>query len=84
MSAPPHAGHSSMFSKRLSSRFHGLTPQEIRIAGLVREGHQDKEIMDILNISFETIKTHRQHLRKKLGIYGQRTNLRTYLAELSE
>ncbi len=74
----------SAFSNRLSSALVGLTPQEIKIAGLVKEGRQDKEITDILNISFETVKTHKQNIRKKLGIYGERTNLRSYLAQFND
>jgi DNA-binding CsgD family transcriptional regulator len=74
----------SSFSYRLSSGGISLTPKEIKIANLVKEGKQDKEIMEILNISLETVKTHRQNIRKKLGIYNKRTNLRTYLLSLSE
>jgi len=74
----------STFSRRLSSRFHGLSPQEIRIANLVKEGRQDKEIMETLNISFETVKTHRQNIRKKLGIYGKRGSLRMHLSHYSD
>jgi len=71
----------SPFSRRLSSRRHGLTPQELRIANLIRDGRQDKEIVDVLNISFETVKTHRQNIRKKLGIYGTGSSLRDHLAQ---
>jgi hypothetical protein len=48
----------SPFSHRLSSESFGLTPKEIKIANLIREGRQDKEISDILNIALETVKTH--------------------------
>jgi PAS domain S-box-containing protein len=74
----------SAFSARLSSSLVGLSPQEIRIAGLVREGKQDKEITEVLNISFETVKTHKQNIRKKLGIYGQRKNLRSFLDQYTD
>jgi PAS domain S-box-containing protein len=74
----------SDFSSRLSSSLVGLSPQEIRVAGLVREGKQDKEITEILNISFETVKTHKQNIRKKLGIYGQRKNLRSFLDQYTD
>jgi len=74
----------SAFSNRLSSSLVGLTPQELKIASLVKEGRQDKEISDILNISFETVKTHKQHIRKKLGIYGQRKNLRAHLVNFAD
>lgn len=74
----------SAFSARLSSSLVGLSPQEIRVAGLVREGKQDKEITEVLNISFETVKTHKQNIRKKLGIYGQRKNLRSFLDQYTD
>ncbi|MCK5506098.1 MAG: PAS domain-containing protein [Thermodesulfovibrionia bacterium] len=67
------------FSHRLSSNYIGLSPKEIQIANLIKDGNQDKDIMEILNISLETVKTHRKNIRKKLGIYGRRTNLRTFL-----
>ena len=66
------------FSAKLSSK-HGFTPKEIKIARLIQDGKQDKDIAETLNISFETVKTHRQNIRKKLGLYGNRTNLRSYL-----
>jgi PAS domain S-box-containing protein len=72
------------FSCRLSSKYYGFTPREIMIADLIKDGKQDKEIMEILNISFETVKSHRQNIRKKLGIYSKRTNLRTHLLMLGE
>lgn len=72
------------FSCRLSSKYYGFTPREIMIADLIKDGKQDKEIMDILHISYETVKSHRQNIRKKLGIYTTRTNLRTHLMLLGE
>lgn len=69
----------SPFSAKLSARYLGFTPKEIQIANLIKDGKQDKDIMEILNISKDTAKTHRQNIRKKLGIYGKRTNLRTHL-----
>ena len=74
----------SPFSCKLSSKYYGFTPREIMIADLIKDGKQDKEIMEVLNISFETVKSHRQNIRKKLGIYSKRTNLRTHLLLLSE
>jgi PAS domain S-box-containing protein len=69
----------SPFAQKLSSNNSGLTPKEIQVANLTRDGKQDKEISEILNISIDTVKFHRKNIRKKLGLYGQRTNLRTYL-----
>ncbi len=72
----------SPFSKKLTSAHIDLTPKEIQIASLIREGRQDKDIIEVLNISPTTVKSHRQNIRKKLGIYNQKINLKTILASL--
>lgn len=72
----------SPFSLKLSSKYIGLTPKEIQIADLIKDGKQDKDIMEILNISYPTVKSHRRNIRKKLGIYSERVNLRTHLLSL--
>ena len=74
----------SPFSVKLSSKYLGLTPKEIQIADLIKDGKQDKDMMEILNISQTTVKTHRQNIRKKLGIYSKRANLRTYLLSIQK
>ena len=57
-----------------------LTPSEVEIANLIREGKTNKEIAEILSLSVKTIETHRKHIRKKLGITHSKTNLRTLLS----
>jgi PAS domain S-box-containing protein len=69
----------SPFANKLSSQYYGLTPKEIEVANLIKQGMQDKDIIEIINISPDTVKTHRKHIRQKLGIYGKRINLRTKL-----
>ncbi|MBI5098308.1 MAG: PAS domain S-box protein [Nitrospirae bacterium] len=72
----------SPFSRRLSSKYLNFTPKEIQISDLIIDGKQDKEIMEILNISIDTIKTHRRNIRKKLGITNKKINLKTKLMSL--
>jgi len=60
-----------------------LTPQEMQVAGLVKDGKTSKEIADILNVSETTINFHRKNLRVKFGLTNQRTNLRSYLLSIS-
>lgn len=60
-----------------------LTPQEMQIAALVKDGKTSKEIADVLNVSETTINFHRKNLRVKFGLTNQRTNLRSYLLSIS-
>jgi len=56
-----------------------LSFSELRIASLIKNGLTTEEIANHLHISPSTVKTHRKHIRKKLGISNQRYNLRNYL-----
>lgn len=60
-----------------------LTPQEMQIATLVKDGKTSKEIADVLNVSETTVHFHRKNLRSKFGLKNKATNLRSYLMSLS-
>jgi len=73
----------SPFLRRLSALEQVLTPQEIKIATLIREGRTTKEIAQEWNLSVTTVNFHRRNLRNKLGLKGTSTNLRTHLLSLT-
>ncbi len=72
----------SPFSKNLSAKYYGFTPTELQIANLVKQGKSTKEIAEIYHLSPGTIKTHRNNIRKKLGIRNKKENLTTHLLSL--
>ena len=72
----------SSFSLNLSSSYLGLSPREIQVADLVRQGRANKEAARILNISVNAVEFHRNNLRKKLGLQNKKINLRTYLLSM--
>jgi DNA-binding NarL/FixJ family response regulator len=73
----------SPFLRRLTSSYLDLTPREIEVANLVKEGKTTKEITDILNISATAVDFHRKNLRAKFGIKSEKTNLMAFLSSLS-
>lgn len=73
----------SPFAREISSPYHNLTPTEIRVADLVKQGHSSKEIAEILCLTKGTIDFHRNNIRKKTGIKNRKTNLRSYLLSIS-
>jgi DNA-binding NarL/FixJ family response regulator len=53
-----------------------LTPRERQILQLIAEGNTTKEVARLLNISFKTAESHRNHIMKKLDIHEVATLVR--------
>lgn len=56
-----------------------LTPVEIAISTMIRNGLSTKEIAQLRCISPATVRRHRENIRRKLGIRNRKANLATYL-----
>jgi len=73
----------SKFGKTLALEYRVLTPTEMRVAALVRDGKTSKEIADLLCVSEKTASFHRNNIRTKLGLRGTGANLRSHLLSLA-
>jgi PAS domain S-box-containing protein len=66
----------SSFLKDL--RQFNLTPRELRVASLVKDGKTTKEIAEIIGIGIGSIDTYRKNIRKKISL-SRKTNLQSHL-----
>ena len=73
----------STFSLTLSARLSGLTPRELEVAELIKQGRSTKQMAAILDLSTRTVEFYRDKLRVKLGIKSKKNNLRSYLSSLA-
>ena len=69
----------SSFVSNLSRKFQSLTPTEIQICNMIKNGMRTKEIAELRRISPATVNRHRERVRRKLGITNSDTNLATFL-----
>jgi GAF domain-containing protein/DNA-binding CsgD family transcriptional regulator len=70
---------SSLLKTKSSFVYQCLTPMEIKVADLIKQGKGNKEIADLLNLSRRTIEVHRYNIRKKIDVGKMAVNLKTYL-----
>jgi DNA-binding CsgD family transcriptional regulator len=73
----------SQFARKLSLRNLGLTPTEMQVAALIRDGKDTKCIAEMLHVSAKAVEFHRHNLRRKLNIANKKENLRSHLLAIS-
>jgi PAS domain S-box-containing protein len=73
----------SPFAQRLSSRHLRLTPKELEIANMIKDGKTTKDIASLMGVCPGAVSLHRNHIRKKLGLNREKVNLHTYLRSLT-
>jgi DNA-binding CsgD family transcriptional regulator len=72
----------SPFINQLSQKYQSLSPTEINICNMIRDGLRTKEIAQLRGVSAATVNRHREHIRKKLKITNSDINLTTYLQSI--
>lgn len=69
----------SSFAHNHKNYLSSLTPAQLQIANLIKQGQTTKEIASLLNLSPSTISCHRQEIRKRLSLTNKKTNLQAVL-----
>lgn len=69
----------SSFTQNHNNCLVNLTPAQIQIANLIKQGQTTKEIASLLNLSPATIACHRQEIRKRLLLTHKKINLQAAL-----
>ena len=72
----------SSFGIKIIERKTKLTPREIEICNMIKNGFTSKEISSLLNISCQTVEKHRKNIRYRLGISNKKVNLTSFLQGL--
>jgi DNA-binding CsgD family transcriptional regulator len=65
----------SPFANELSRRYASLSPREVEVCAMIKNGMLSKEIADCLGVSIQTVHKFRQRIRQKLGITNEETDL---------
>ena len=69
----------SPFLRNMTLKHFNLTPREIQVANLVKNGKSSKEIAQLLNLSTRAIEFHRENIRQKLDLKNRKANLQSSL-----
>ena len=72
----------SSFGQKINDIRLKLTPREMEVCNLVKNGLANKEIAKVLKIAVHTVERHRRMARKKLGLNRKNVNLYSYLNSL--
>ncbi len=72
----------SPFIGKLESQFINLTPREVEICKMLKDGLTSEEIAETLSTSVSTVFGQRKKIRKKLGLTNNNINLVSFLNSL--
>jgi DNA-binding CsgD family transcriptional regulator len=63
----------------VDARLLSLTATEMKVCQFIQSGSRTKDIAETLNLSVETVQSHRKSIRRKLALSGKEVNLFAYL-----
>jgi PAS domain S-box-containing protein len=63
-------------------RLLNLSPREIQVATLIKDGRSTKEIAEVIGVAPDAVDAYRTSIRHKLGLTKKKVNLQTYLQSL--
>jgi len=72
----------SPFTREMKAKAH-LTATELQIADYIKKGKSSKQIGALMRLSPGTVDFHRNQIRKKLNIRGEKVSLQAYLLNQS-
>jgi two-component system sensor histidine kinase UhpB len=72
----------SPFLDTLKNKYTKLSPRELEVCRLIKNGMTSKEIAEVLRVSPLTVHKYRELIRKKLDLVNNETNLQTYLQSI--
>ena len=72
----------SSFGTKLTEKEAKLTPRELEICNLIKNGLLSKEIANLLNLSPRTLEVHRANIRKKFCLTRKKVNLVSFLKSI--
>lgn len=70
------------FMHELSHKYFRLSPTEIKVASLIRQGVKTKDIAEQLEMTKRNVDFHRDRIREKIGIKNTKSSLKKVLQEL--
>jgi DNA-binding NarL/FixJ family response regulator len=70
------------FMRSLAYKYFRLSPQEIHIANLIKQGNSTKKIAELLNLTSRGVEFHRDKIRAKIGIKHSKAQLHEVLHNL--
>ena len=72
----------SPFTRDMKAKAH-LTATELQVADYIKKGKSSKQIGALMRLSPGTVDFHRNQIRKKLNIRGEKVSLQAYLLNQS-